>query len=89
VNLWPRIVDENGDTRAPRKRHGCAGATPIQSPTIWRCADEIEKEWEKEEPGNARAIQLEAEVKALYAGARAQLGPEWKGVLEELDKLDC
>jgi hypothetical protein len=62
---------------------------PVQPPLLWRSADEIEKEWENEKLGSARAIQLEAEIKALYAGVRAQLGPEWKAVLEDFDKFDC
>jgi hypothetical protein len=59
---------------------------PLQPPIVWRCGDEIEEEWKKERLGSLRARQLQAEMKALYAGAQARLGPEWQGILEELKR---
>jgi hypothetical protein len=60
--------------------------TPLQPPIVWRCGDEIEEEWKKERLGSLRSRQLQAEMKALYAGAQARLGPEWQGIIEELKK---
>jgi len=60
--------------------------TPLQPPIVWRCGDEIEEEWNKERLGSLRSRQLQAEMKALYAGAQARLGPEWQGILEDLKK---
>jgi hypothetical protein len=60
--------------------------SPLEPPVVWRCGDEIEEEWEKEKPGSARARQLQAEMKAPYAGVWASRGPEWQGIVEKLEK---